>query len=584
MPRRLAVLVLALMLAPPAQGAGPADGLFRLVPPDAGVSLAIEDLRGHAREFLASPLAEGLARLPAVRASRESGRLGRIEQALRKVEALVGASVPKIRDDLLGDAVVLTLRVPPGGKPDEARGLLLVRARDRALLDRLIQGVNAAQMNSGELVRVSARDRGGSPYWVREFRQAGRPAESYTVLDGNVFAWSNSEEMVQGVIDRRAGAAPGLDSEPRFRKVRDRLPGRVAASLFADPASLRALMPPSPGPSKPGEKWAAAMIGRYVGAVEYVGAALQWRDGLILHTEETIDPAKLDPGFRRQADAGPSRSPWRGVPATALALVSIRADFGALLDAARGAMSEAGRAKVDDLLLVLGGLMLGHDARADILPRLGPGLSVFVDAPAAPGAGTRPGIPVVALLDAKGAEGGSRVDVSAALDNALRTFLAFRGLDEKAGGGPRRVVTREVRGVPVTTLERWAPFAYAVAADRLAVGRPPQAVARALGGGEASGSPLTTLRAAYFPEAETFACADLAALHAAADRLREPLANRIAARRREGPEAAARDLDQALALMALFRGAFLTSTMAADASSVHRMLGLIARDVAPAAR
>ncbi len=114
--------------------------------------------------------------------------------------------------------MVLTLRLPPAAKPEEARGLLLVRPRDRALLDRLIHGINAAQMKSGELARVSAHDRGGSPYWVREYRQAGRSAESYAVLDGNVFAWSNSEEMVQGVIDRRAGTAPGLDSEPRFRE------------------------------------------------------------------------------------------------------------------------------------------------------------------------------------------------------------------------------------------------------------------------------------------------------------------------------------------------------------------------------
>jgi hypothetical protein len=243
-------------------------------------------------------------------------------------------------------------------------------------------------------------------------------------------------------------------------------------------------------------------------------------------------------------------------------------------------MSEAGRTKLDDLLLALGGLALGRDARAEILPRLGPGLSVFVGAPAGAEAGPVPRIPLVALLDLTGGDGGG-VDVSAALDNALRTFLALRGLDERAGGGPRRVVTRKVRGVPVTTLDRWAPFAYAVGGDRLAIGRPPQAVAQGLGGEDAAGSPLAALRAAYFPEAETFACADLVALHAVADRLREPLARRIAARRREGPEAAARDLDQALALIALLRGAFVTSTMAADASSAHRTLGLIARDAMP---
>ena len=125
--------VLFVGLAGSARGAGPADELFRLVPPDAGVTLAVEDLSGHAREFLASPLAERLGRLPAVRDWLASDRSRRLRNARREVEAALGVDLATIRDGLLGDAVVLTLHVPPGGRPDEARGLLLVRVRDRPL-------------------------------------------------------------------------------------------------------------------------------------------------------------------------------------------------------------------------------------------------------------------------------------------------------------------------------------------------------------------------------------------------------------------------------------------------------------------
>src|SRR5206468_4051854 len=71
--------VLAIALT--ARGAGPAETLFQLVPPDAAATLAIEDLRGHAREWFESPVAEGFRRLPAFRAWRASDHFQRFEQA-----------------------------------------------------------------------------------------------------------------------------------------------------------------------------------------------------------------------------------------------------------------------------------------------------------------------------------------------------------------------------------------------------------------------------------------------------------------------------------------------------------------------
>jgi hypothetical protein len=113
--RPLACLALGITLAiaATARGAGPAEMLFRLVPPDAGLALAIEDLRGHARQFSNSPLSDGLRQLPAVRAWFASDRFQRFQRARREIEKALGENVAKIRDDLLGDAVVLTLRVPP---------------------------------------------------------------------------------------------------------------------------------------------------------------------------------------------------------------------------------------------------------------------------------------------------------------------------------------------------------------------------------------------------------------------------------------------------------------------------------------
>ncbi len=123
-----------------------------------------------------------------------------------------------LRDQLLGDAVVLVLRLDPEAPtdPSRARGLLLLRARDPALVERLIAAVNASQRAGGELERVDDRRRGETTYHVREFPAgSGRPPEWYVSDPDGTFAFSNSEAMIQGVIDRKAGSRAGVERRPR---------------------------------------------------------------------------------------------------------------------------------------------------------------------------------------------------------------------------------------------------------------------------------------------------------------------------------------------------------------------------------
>jgi len=305
---RRIVLVFGLVLAlAMSSQAGPADGLFRLVPPEAAATLAIEDLRQHARDFLASPVAERLQRLPVFQEWLASGSFARFDQARQRIESVMGERVATIRDELLGDAVVLALRAAPDGRPEGARGLFLVRVRNRPLLDRLMRDFNAAQKRSGELVENIRLSRLGVTYWGRKFRQgpqARRLPEYLTVLDDDTVAWSNAEDLIQGVIDRRAGTTRSLADEPRFQQVRRRLPGGAAVSLFVDPPFLSRLLADSARPPKgqgPAGDRMAALVGRYVSAMDYLGAALTWRDGIVLHTEEVLDPQKLDPWVRRWA-------------------------------------------------------------------------------------------------------------------------------------------------------------------------------------------------------------------------------------------------------------------------------------------
>jgi hypothetical protein len=568
-------------LALAAQGAGPAEGLFRLVPPDAAATLAIEDLRGHAREFLGSPVAEGLQRLPEFQTWLASDRFAQFEQARQRIEHALGESLTTVRDELLGDAVVLTLRTGPNGRPEEARGLFLARVRNRPLLEKLLRDLNAAQQRSGELARTTRRNHSGVSYWCREFQptpRGQRPAEYLTVLADNCFAWSNAEDLILGVIDRSAGKARSLADEPRFQRVRRRLPEPAAISLFLDPLFLtRVLAASTRPPKRPVVDRASALVGRYLGAMDYLGAALQWRDGLVLQTEELLDPDKLDPWVRRWAARPPERAPSLSrVPATALAVASVQADFVALLDVLRLIIPEPQQQRLENLILTLNGLLLGRDLQAEILPQMGPGVIAYAEPPGADRTSPEEGFSKVFIVGLASATG-----LTDALENALQTFLSSYALDPRHGGGQLRLESREVAGRTVTALTPSSPLAFAVENDRLILGSTRAAVARALTSTTTpAAASLEALRTREFPQAGSFLWLDLARLHDDLVSRRPAIVARLAARNHSSVEKADRDLDQAVALTTLFQQAYATSRIEPDATAVHRALRLIARPTA----
>jgi hypothetical protein len=561
----------------------PADALLRLAPPGAAATLVVEDLRGHAARFAGSPLAEGLAKLPAYRAWRESDEFRAFDDARRTLESLMGITLERVRDDLLGDAAVLVLVPGPEGDPGDARGLLLCRVRDRELLETLIRAINAGEQGRKTLAAVEARAWDGDTYHVRRFApHAGKPDEAYAALDDGVFAWSNSEALVRDVLDRHAGRRTGLLAEPRFRKVRDALPPTALASLLLDPRMLERLEAPREGDGGAANP-VEALARRYVGALEYVGIALELRDGLVFHEHETLDPAKLDEPLRRWASRpGDAGSLLARVPADPLAVLAGRVDVGAIWDEAVSLLGEAERAKADNLQAVLSGLLLGKDPRSEVFPRVGPGVVAYLlreDDPSAPGDASKARLALVlgvALADEPG--------VSEALGNALRTVLALAALDPKRAGAEWKVESQERDGVRLTALlsKGKVLLAYRVEPGLLAVGNSSEAV-RALVRGPGDDRPdsaFEAIRARYFPDARTFLYADLEAIGRLADAHRDALARRLAAERGAPEESARQDLDQVLALLGLFRAGYLTRTVDGGFRTVHHTLGLIVRDPA----
>jgi hypothetical protein len=573
--RLLAALCLLLGSARCVWAERPADSLLRLVPPEAGATLAIEDLRTHAPRFWASPLAAGLTELPAVQRLLASEPMQHFEKTCGEIEHALARPRATIRDQLLGEAVVLALQLDPREDPARASGLLLLRFADRALVNRFIERLNTAQTEEGTLVEVRERRHRDQSYSVRIFKEGTKPPEYFAIVAGGILAWSSSETAIQGVFDRAMGQ-PGLAQEPRFRRVRERLPQAAVASLFLNPRFLERALAADGKPRKPAEERLGALLSRNLGAVQYAGAALEWRDGFVLHLEEALDPTKLDPPLVRWAkQPGTTAGLVARIPSSALARAAGHIDFSAIHDELLSLVSAAERDRFDNTLLVLKGLLLGKDLGTEVLPYLGPGVVAYFDAPEQD-SGSPPRVPLVLAVSLAGPW--EREGVGPALDNALRTFLALYALDPKQRENSLRVETHAEAGVRVTTVVgAGRHFAYAIDRGLLVLGTSPRAVAGYLAGGGRSGSaaPFERLRAAFFPKAESFVFADLPAIYRFADPRRDALAHRAATQEKQPEDEARRGLDEALGLIKLFEGAFVTSAVEPDFSAVHRTIGLV---------
>jgi hypothetical protein len=606
-----AIALLALSCATTSLAQPPVRGtreLLKLVPSDAAVVLTVDDLRGQTKELLASRLAAEFEKLPAVRKWFDSEKYEQLENARDQIEAVLQVSLTEVRDQVLGDAVVLAVRLPaePPFDPSKARGLLVLKAASPALLKRLIDQFNTTQKQNGEIANVVERLTGETHYFVREYHAGSdRMPEAYVLFPDGTFALSNSPDLVTDLIGRKTGKPGGDVSRsfcdlPRFQSVDRQLPESSLARLYVDARLLERQFKNGAQSKTAGEQQGAELIGRYLSAMQSLGAAVTAREGkLKLCTTEVFDPTKFSELFGRYAAAVTAVAPQLDrVPSSALAFGKLDLDLAALYRKLITLVPAADRPRLTNMETAISGILLGQNLQSRILPALGHGFVAFIEPPTDADLSTEPGSPprkwpfptVLALGIAPDpssqpapsvAADSVRVPVSAAIENALHTFFAVLGLDEKRAQGRSRIVTTRVAGCAVTTLDPPIPLAYAVdhSGHRLVLGTSADVVGRYLQAGSDpnAGNRFRQLRSAAFPDAHSYLCLDIATLGAITEKQREHFTKMIAKKERRSEDEVGRDLDQVIALAHLFDAAFITNRIDASSATIHHSIGLLAR-------
>src|SRR5262245_22469433 len=234
----IAAAALALAVAHPARAQAPAprDELVRLVPDDVAFCLVVQDLRTQGDKLMKSPWVQALKASPLLKGLGDAPELLKLAEVGKELKKRLQIDWAQLRDEVLGDAVVVAYSPGPPGHPEQEQGLLLLHARSPAVLAKLVDRINAEQLRTGELKALKPRDHKGTKYYHR----AEVTGDQFYCLDGPFLAFSSQEAMLRKVLDRRADATrPAL---PMLAQLTAAGCDKALGSLWINPRAFDALL------------------------------------------------------------------------------------------------------------------------------------------------------------------------------------------------------------------------------------------------------------------------------------------------------------------------------------------------------
>ncbi len=487
--RPLLILLVWLAAVPfaAAQSAPFRYDLLSLLPDDFAVCVVMHDLKGNAarweksawlKMFRAAPLGKSLLEGP------EMQQLERVQADLKKNLDL---DWPTLRDDLLGDTLILAYNPGPKNQPDDERGLILLYARKPDRLRQFIDRLNEAQKTSGELKDLAELQYRGHTY---HRRKQGDKTQFYFVKD-SLAAFTVKEELLHAFLDRRAAPAKESAWVKRFKKAGAE---NAFLTMCVNPRGLDAELLANGKKDDP--------FPSYWRALEAIFVTVAIRDEAEVRLSIQANTEQL-PKWARATfmQTWPASSLWDRFPEQSIVTIAAQTDFAGLGEALTLLMPEKDRKKLTSDWQGGIGAIVRLDLFKDLLPNIGPDWGVCVlpskDAKELPQA-------IVALTVKPGA---NTQPVDQALVKALEIFASIAVLDHNKNNpdAPIRVESVSQDKIEVKFLAGDKAFppgvapAFALKDGFLLLASSPEAIAnfrlRAPQAGERKETPLVRISA-----------------------------------------------------------------------------------------
>jgi hypothetical protein len=420
------VLFLALWAARPTWADSPRDALLRLVPSDVGFCLLLEDLRGHSQALLNSPFLQQLQKSPwasKIVKAQETQQLDLLDQYLLQY---LHVRADQLRDEILGDALVLAYRPGPPGKPSHEQGLLLLHARNPNLLKELVERVNRLQKDAGDLKELEQRRHDGQVYYHR----TDTKGDGYYYLNGPLLAVASQPGILHQALnlERQSAAAESpLAHEFRLLGV-----DKPLAALWLNPRAFEPHLRHNASSATGAQAVALKTLLRYWQCLDGVAFSLVVQKDLELSLALRARVEGLPAAAQRLLHSAVEHSElWRAFPEPTLVAAAGRIDLDALADVLSEFLPEDARKNLRAMVEGSLGVVFGKQIWRNLLPNVGPDGGFYV---AAPVAKTRAWFPrVLAAVRVQPGKADSRTDLT--LLNAL-TSLAALVVFQQNGGKP----------------------------------------------------------------------------------------------------------------------------------------------------
>lgn len=542
---------------PAAHAASPREELLRLVPEEAGFCLVISNLRDYAATFARSPFVEQLRASPMGRAITLNAEVRKLGAAEKFLADHLGVTWAQLRDDILGDAVVFAYLPNPPGQTDQDQGLMLLRARDPRLLERLVTRINQIQEAAGELRQLEAREHNGRKYF-RRAKAEGKGPDEFLFVQGPVLAFSTQEGLLRRALDLDR-TAPAADTRRPFvaEQLRLLVPETALASLWLNPrafdAELQAKARAAVGAEAVFLKTFLTYWKALEGGAVYAAADRDLELGVSLRAR----PEALPPAARRWLTATEQPSAlWQQIPPDAMLAFAGRIDPAAFFEVLGEFLSDDTRKAARAALDQGAGALLGREVVSEVLPLLGPDVGFYVTAPDARAKGWTP----QAVWALRVQPGSKEPPLDRSLLTALNSFALLAVLDHNSKNADKlalKSVVHDKVEVRYFVQDRLFPPgfqpAFAMKDGYLVLASSPEAIRRfgPTAGGAFSSGEFPLLRISF------------QALRGYLKERREPLLDYVVEKKQLTREEAARRLDGLLAGLQLFDRLELTQRTSA---------------------
>jgi len=354
--RRLLVLIVWLCLAPFASAQEFPYKLLSLLPDDFAVCVMMHDLRGQSAHWEKSDWVKSFRATPLGKTFLEAPELKQFEHWQQELKKHFDLDWPGLRDDILGDTVLMAYKPGPANKPDDERGLFLLQVHKPERLTLFIDKLNELQKKSGELKSLTALVHRGKTYYRRE----QGPKNQYYFVDGTLAAVSAQEEQIRGVLDKQAQAAKTSPWVKRFQRAGA---DQAFVTMCINPRMLELDFVKN----KKGDDG----LPGYWQALDGIFVTFAMRSDAVISVAIQANVEQL-PKWTRAAftDTALPSDLWQRFPDPSIFTIATRTDFAGTVEALKLLLPEKDRKQL--------GLGFGVDLFKDVLPNIGPDWGVCV--------------------------------------------------------------------------------------------------------------------------------------------------------------------------------------------------------------